>query len=332
MFEAFVRKFISRFDATLSRHYISEEIVDNVVRRICCPGYALKQIVWAWSRDAIQAERIKVYNAIMGLPDRDAAKFRDELAYLVSKGWAGMGMFPYAPVKEQLPVESGYDNRTGLPYVVHNGHRLYWQKWMSPQEAESVYRGYVENECILGDRYRSKTPHAYFTDSFKVEEGDVLLDVGCSEGLFALHCIDLARRVYAFEALPKWKTPLSCTFGPFAGKAKIYNKYVSDHTGGSCVRLVDVLADEPEDATYFIKMDIEGAERVVLPSCRDFFAKRRVKLACAAYHRVDDAECLSSMLQEMGFSTEFSDGWMLPEINGYVYPYFRHGMIYARNF
>lgn len=332
MLEAFVRKFIGHFDATLSRHFISEEVVDNVVRRICCPGYALKQIVWAWSRDAIQAERIKVYNAIMGLPDRDAAKYRDELAYLASKGLAGMGMFPYAPVKKQTPVEAGYDSRTGLPYVVHNGHRLYWQKWMSQQEAEYAYRGYVENECILGDRYRSKTPHAYLTDSFRVEKGDVVLDVGCSEGLFSLHCVDLARRVYAFEALPKWKRPLDCTFSPFVEKARVYNKYVSDHTGGNFVRLDDVLAEEPEDTTFFIKMDIEGAERIVLPSCRDFFMRRRVKLACAAYHRVDDAEYLTATLRGMGFKTEFSDGWMLPEINGFVYPYFRHGMIYARNF
>ena len=48
-----------------------------------------------------------------------------------------------------------------------------------------------------------KSPHSYVNDTFKVEAGDVVLDVGSAEGLFALDNIELATKVYVFESFLK---------------------------------------------------------------------------------------------------------------------------------
>ena len=44
-----------------------------------------------------------------------------------------------------------------------------------------------------------------------------------------------------------------------------------------------------------------------------------------------DAEVLSRLLEEAGFRVSYSEGWMLPVMNGLRYPYFRRGVIRAVN-
>ena len=79
-------------------------------------------------------------------------------------------------------------------------------------------------------------------------------------------------------------------------------------------------------------MDIEGWERLVIKSNADFLKSAKVKLSCCVYHRQDDAQVIEMMLKDMGYTTRFSDGYMLPVMNGIHYPYFRHGVIYAQNY
>lgn len=89
---------------------------------------------------------------------------------------------------------------------------------------------------------------------------------------------------------------------------------------------------ESSGAKYFIKMDIEGGEFDVLKSSSDFLKSHKVKLACCLYHRQDDEDRIVKILHEMGFEVRLSDGFMLPKIGGVVYPYFRRGVAYARNY
>jgi hypothetical protein len=79
-------------------------------------------------------------------------------------------------------------------------------------------------------------------------------------------------------------------------------------------------------------MDIEGWERTVIEGNAEFFKSAKVKLSCCVYHRQDDAQVIEAMLKKMGYKTRFSEGWMLPTMNGIHYPYFRHGVIYAQNY
>jgi hypothetical protein len=189
----------------------------------------------------------------------------------------------------------------------------------------------VNHEGILGTGCLSVSPHSYVNDYHFVEDGDVVCDVGCAEALFALDSIDKAARVFCFEVEQGWIKPLRMTFAPFEDKVTIVNKLVSDVTGPKTIRLLDAV-DVDALTPCFIKMDIEGWEKVVLEASRDFLTSHRVKLSCCLYHRQSDEYEISSLLRECGFSVGYSEGYMLPIVNEIRPPYFRRGMVYARNF
>lgn len=272
-------------------------------------------------------------NLVLGLPDRICANHREEIEFIETIPIDDLPKitFPY-PRKQNAdkPIcECGMDK--GLPFVVHNGKRLFFPIGVTADGARESYRGYIETEGLLGTGALAKSPHAYVSDSFKVDSGDVLLDVGCAEALFALDNAEKASQIYLFEFLRKWRKPLSLTFAPYKHKTHLIPKFVSGHTDSKSIRLVDALPP-CGNATYFIKMDIEGNERFVLESSRDFLKANKVKLACCVYHRQDDADYISKLLTGLGYSVSFSDGYMLPTLNGIHFPYFRKGVIRAKNF
>ena len=73
-------------------------------------------------------------------------------------------------------------------------------------------------------------------------------------------------------------------------------------------------------------------EKDVLCGSKDFFLSHKVKLSCCTYHRQEDAAVISSLLEGWGYKVSFSDGYMVCLLNGLHPPYFRKGMIYAKNF
>ena len=162
------------------------------------------------------------------------------------------------------------------------------------------------------------------------ESGEIILDVGCSEGFFSRAFAAQAKKIYLFEPDSKWNAPLAETFRDCWDKVVYTSKPVGRETSDSETRMNDVVCGSDEDV-FFIKMDIEGAERAVIESAADFLATHKIKMSCCAYHRQDDGKFLSGMLKSLGFKTRYSDGFMLP-YGGRTFPFFRRGMIYARNF
>ena len=329
MFEKALLKIVRPW---LRRNMFSE---DEIVASSAAAVDIKKRVFWFFwrmMRDPILEYQRLRYNLICSLPDRDAMRYAEELRFLqLTNGRAPK--FPYpqiAGLDDDGKVISGVED--GLPFVVHCGHRLFFPNAYSLREAERLYQYYVQTEGILGSGFLLKSPHAYVTSDFTVEEGDVLLDVGCSEGLFALDNCEQASKVYLFEAQKIWKLANEKTFSPFRDKVRVINRFVGSETRDGMVSLADAVRDESSTARYFIQMDIEGGERAVLSSSAEFLKTHRVKIACAAYHRQDDFDFLSKCLTDMGFEVSASDGYMLPDINGFVYPYFRRGIIYARNF
>lgn len=71
---------------------------------------------------------------------------------------------------------------------------------------------------------------------------------------------------------------------------------------------------------------------MVINSSRDFLTKNKVKMSCCAYHRPDDETILFETLSKLGFTVHFSDGYMVLQMHGSHYPYFRRGMVYAKNY
>ena len=276
-------------------------------------------------------------NFALSLPHDIRKNYAEECAFLETMSLDDLAvvMFPYptkSPGLENIEIPSGVES--GFPYVMHN-HRskLYFQRNTSISDMLSQYHILVDSEGLLGTGNLMKSPHCYQDEDFRVEKGDVLLDVGCAEAIFALDNIDIVSKAYLFESLPEWRKPLRRTFAPYGDKVVLVNKLVSDKTSARSTTLSDaVKTDMGKDAHFFVKMDIEGWERLVIEGNDDFFTSSKVKLSCCVYHRQDDAQIIEKMLKQRGYNTRFSDGWMLVCLNGIHYPYFRHGIIYAQNY
>jgi len=267
-----------------------------------------------------QQREISFLNVLAGSPEG----FKHEVEYLKGHGWCH---FPYEQVKKASNIISGIDGENHFPYVMHRDKRLYFPSSYSIDRCIALYEGYISEECLLGGDYREKAPHQYQTDSFKIEDGEVLVDVGCAEALLSLDTIEKVSKVYLLEADPNWIPALQLTFRDYLNKVSIVNKFVSDNDTETTITLKTLLKDE-QTSKLFIKMDIEGAEVSVLRGSFDFLRNRsNIKIACCTYHRKNDATIIKSLFDEMGFRSEFSEGYMLFLGDAIEYPYFRHGII-----
>ena len=303
-------------------------------QRLCDTIKNLKSFVYNLmyfaKRSQEENDAAMLRNLVLSLPREVKERYSDECAYVESLSPDELRFitFPYPEDEDRIWKGTLIGKEHGLFYVLHAGKKkLFFPSF------ENDYNGLICREGLLGTGTLAKSPHCYQDKDFKVGEGDVLLDVGCAEAIFALDNIEKVAKAYLFESEHVWRQPLRLTFAPYADKTVIINKLVSDRTTRKSIRLVDAVAGEMSgDAHFFVKMDIEGWERTVINGNADFFKKAKVKLSCCVYHRQDDATVIEKMLKDMGYKTRFSEGWMLPTINGIHYPYFRHGVIYAQNY
>lgn len=275
-------------------------------------------------------ERIKplIENWAFELKIADACKnslFDKEVNFIRTNGITD---FPYKQLNDAPNYEFGIDDQNHLPYVVHKGKKLFFPQSFTLDFCKMLYKRYIDTECLLGGDYREKCPHQYQTESFCINEGDVLVDVGCAEALLSLDAIEKVSKVYLLEADKEWIQALNETFKDYSDKVIIVNKFASGADSESTITLNTLLKDDV-DKSLFIKMDIEGAEVDVLNGSKEFLKKaKNLKLACCTYHRQDDAEKIEKIYKELNLNFEYSDGYMI-----FVFdecqkpPYFRHGVI-----
>jgi len=138
-----------------------------------------------------------------------------------------------------------------------------------------------------------------------------------------------AEKIYLFERDEKWIEALEKTFEPWHGKIGIINKYVSDINNDSNVTLDKFFANSRLNV---VKADIEGMEIKLLEGGRELIKREgSLKLLLCAYHGKNDAETLKNMLENNGYKTQYSKGYML-----YIYdqkfeePFIRRGIIFAK--
>ena len=259
-------------------------------------------------------------------------KYLDEISYLKELG--SITVFPYRENKSiQGFVEAGFDYDKGMPFVVHNKNKkLYFPKSWSIDQAKATYINFIECENILGGDYSKKSPHQYQKGNFCVKKGDVVLDIGSAEALFSLDLIDIAKKIYIFESDKIWIEALKATFEPYQDKVIIINKLVSNIDSKDSVKLESCIK-LGEIQSLFIKMDIEGYEKLVIEGNKTFLSKNiNIKIACCTYHRQDDAECLEKIFNKLDYHTEYSDGYMIFKFDKDIRPpYFRKGIIRASN-
>lgn len=302
----------------------------KIVEHILHPFDMARRIWWLLLHVGPVYKSWRLKKTVLNMKNED--DFHDEVEFLRCESIYTAMPFPYPVIRPGVSTCNVlYDVTEGLPYVDTGYGRLYFPKQRTVDCITKQYLSYINDEGITGNGRRLKSPHSYVTADFVVERGDVLLDVGCAEALFTLHNIEKVSRAYVFEVLPMWVRPLNATFATWRNKVRVISKCVSSHTDGDCIRLQDAVCEDGS-VTYFIKMDIEGAERDVLLASKSFLTSHRVKLSCCVYHRHDDAIVIFKMLKEMGFRLSYSDGYMLVRMGEVKYPYFRHGIIYAQNF
>ena len=258
-------------------------------------------------------------------PEFDRKRYEKEMDYIIK---SGADAFPYENMHQTFYTEEDVkrDDEIGLLYVVYKGNRLYFKRSYSAQDVIAVFNGYCNEQ-------QEHSPHRYLSDRVTVEEGDVVVDIGCSEGIFSLEIVDRASHVYLFEADEGWVEALSQTFKPFKEKVTITAKYVSDRDDGQNVSLDNFIKKERLAHVDVVKMDVEGFERKVLNGAKHAVAQNKMrKLLVCTYHNVHDAEWVAEFLKD--YELEYSEGYMLTalwrEIWDIKKPYFVKGVIRAK--
>ena len=222
-------------------------------------------------------------------------------------------------------IDVFYAPETGMRYVLQDGKRLYFKKRWSGKRIKRAYSDLLREQDI-------NSPHRYLTDKFTIVNDDVVADIGAAEGNFSLSVIEKIKKLYLFEYDQEWIQALRATFAPWAEKVEIINKYVSDYNDDSHIRL-DTFFDMKNDIT-FLKIDVDGAEAIVLNSCVEVFkAHNSFKVALCTYHKNNDEKDFTLLLKNHGFSISPSKGYMINYYDKKMKAaYLRRGLIRAVRF
>jgi hypothetical protein len=288
--------------------------ITSQIYRVVVPKFIRKRIVARNLPIAIQ-------NYYSSLPEKPSEEIQQVLNYLKTNPIA---VFPYEFQDKYIAenIEVFDDLEKGLPYVLQDGKRLYFKKRWGKRKIRNLFN-------LLSKEQDIQSPHHYLTDQFRFDEGDILVDAGAAEGNFALSIVEKARKIILFEADKEWIEPLNATFEPWKDKVVIVNKYISNVTNSTNTTL-DEYFSSGEPVT-FLKIDVEGAEsRLLEGSKRLLAANTKLKVAVCTYHKQDDEKEIKALLENYGFKTSHSEGYMLFYFDKKMKdPYFRRGLIRA---
>lgn len=147
------------------------------------------------------------------------------------------------------------------------------------------------------------------------EPGDIVIDAGACWGDTAMHFAHTAGRsgqVHCFEFVPSnieiFSKHLGVNTGvkesiflaPYALSDESHLKMkFNDYGPASClsatgkqtartITIDDYVRAEGLRRVDFVKMDVEGAEKMALQGAREVIRRHKPKLAISAYHRLDD--------------------------------------------
>lgn len=207
-------------------------------------------------------------------------------------------------------VDVRKDEKKGLFYVQKNGKRLYFRKSTSPQKIERHYKA-------LSMEQDKRSAHHYF-DNAEELTGKIFVDVGCAEGYSTLEIIEKAKHVYLFEQDELWLEAIKATFEPWQDKVTIIRKYVSDHNSAKEQTLDDFFKNQMGEH-FFLKMDIEGAERRALAGCEKLFQNcKNLDFAICTYHLHDDEKVISAFLDKHNCTYSNQKGFFRHKIRSVV--------------
>ena len=144
--------------------------------------------------------------------------------------------------------------------------------------------------------------HHYEVPETRVQPGDVVLDCGAAEGIFALSVLNRAGQVVIFEPSPDFADSLHRTFGnapnativpaalgssegrAFLAGNSLYGFVTLDDGIPINITTIDAWAAGTNTRVNFIKGDLESHEFEVLKGARTTIQRDQPKIAFTVYH------------------------------------------------
>lgn len=271
------------------------------------------------TKNKLRKDIIGYYNS---LPAGEISPEQKEVVAFLEKN--PVRIFPYQFSDNYKPeaIEVFTDSENGLKYVMQDGHRLYFKRRWSEKRIRRAYNDLTREQDPA-------SPHRYLAGSFDVSSNDVIADIGAAEANFSLSVIDKVKKIYLFEYDREWAEAMRATFRPWKDKVEIINKYVAGYDDESHINF-GRFYQERGDIT-FLKIDVDGAESVVLKSCDEIFrSSASLKVALCTYHKRDDEAEFTTLLKDYGFRVSPSQGYMIHFYDKKMKaPYLRRGLLRA---
>lgn len=161
--------------------------------------------------------------------------------------------------------------------------------------------------------------HHYEIPQTDVQDGDIVVDCGCSEGFFAFKHVGHCRHIYCIEPLPEFNLALHKLFDQFENVTIIQSAasnamgqlYLSPASissncrqermddGDLCVEAVtlDSLFAEKSIHIDYLKADLEGFEEMMIKGALETIKMSRPRIVLTTYHRGQDFQALIDHVQ-----------------------------------
>lgn len=165
----------------------------------------------------------------------------------------------------------------------------------------------------------------YENESVQINKGDIVIDAGANMGIFSLLAAKKGAKVYSFEPQPYFYSilcknialnylnnkiePLCYAISDRRGEftmyvdkenllsASIIIERGKDSCNVHCISIDQWVEDDNIPRIDFIKVDIEGAERLLLSGARKSIIKWKPKLAISSYHYTDDPLVIKEIIR-----------------------------------
>lgn len=243
---------------------------------------------------------------------RQEGKYDSEIEYYIHHGFES---FPYEWTNRIRVIKDCKMYKDGnYSYILRDGKKLFLDS------KKSYAQLYLEQH--------ERSPHLYFANSFCIPKESILVDIGASEGMISLDNIETIKKTYLIESDSRWVELEKQTFAPWIDKVHMISKYVSNQDDDNNITLDNLLKNESD--VIVLKIDVEGMEEVVLEGAKDILKNKKCLVSIAAYHNEGDDIKFEKFFKELGYETEFSEGY------AYLYydkaPFLRKGILRAKNY
>lgn len=184
--------------------------------------------------------------------------------------------------------------------------KLYWPKKFS---ISGIYQ-------VTAETFDTNDWHYYQYEKTKVNQGDILLDIGTAEGLFPLVVIDKCSHVYMVEPSQYFHQSLLKSFEDSSEKTTIFNVAVGAKkdkvffnedsldgqisTSSGSNRSIDVETIDSligQNKITYLKADIEGFEYEMLQGARETITQNKPKIAITTYHKQNDSAKIIALIK-----------------------------------